>query len=65
MGQELKDFFKSHGVRQLDIARRIGMSVPSVTQFLNAYRPIPSDVARKLQDYKMEIMDQKRMEVKA
>lgn len=55
-GTEWKDFFREHGVTQHKVAQRVGYSVPSVGQYLNEYRPMPSHVLREFQRIREEVL---------
>jgi DNA-binding transcriptional regulator YiaG len=45
----LKAFFKDAGVRQVDLATVLGVSLVTVNQWLSGRRPPPADVEEKLE----------------
>jgi CRP-like cAMP-binding protein len=51
-GLEWKKFFKEHGVTHVTISKKVGYSVPTVTQILNEYRSMPNNVLRAFQQIK-------------
>lgn len=59
-GVEWKRFFRDHGVTQHKVAQKLGYSVPSVGQYLNEYRQMPSHVVRKLQEIREQILAEVR-----
>jgi len=57
----LKIVFKNLRVRQLDVAAYCGVSISSMTQFLNGYRTADAALESKMQAY----ANQKRREAQA
>jgi len=55
-GTEWKQFFRDNGFTQHKVAQRVGYSVPSVGQYLNEYRPMPSHVVREFQRIREEVL---------
>lgn len=49
----LKDMLRERGINQIRVARALGVSLASLSQYLNGYRAIPPDIESKLK----EIMD--------
>jgi DNA-binding transcriptional regulator YiaG len=48
----LKAFFKDAGVRQVDLAAVLGVSLVTVNQWLSGRRPPPADVEAKLEMFR-------------
>lgn len=55
-GTEWKEFFREHGLTQHKVAQQVGYSVPSVGQYLNEYRPMPSHVVRDFQRIRESVL---------
>ncbi|MCF8105640.1 MAG: helix-turn-helix transcriptional regulator [Desulfohalobiaceae bacterium] len=45
----LKSALRSRGVRQIEAARILGVSVSTLSHLLNGYRPIPPDMQERLE----------------
>lgn len=50
-----KRIFQEFGIRNIDIARKIGKSFSSVNRYLNGYAPIPPEVQTKFNEYIEEL----------
>lgn len=44
----LKNILRSRGIRQVEAARMLGVSVSTLSHYLNGYRPIPAEVQEQI-----------------
>jgi transcriptional regulator with XRE-family HTH domain len=61
-GQELKQLRKKLGCSQWAMAKRLGISQGSVTNYENEYTAIPEDINKELEGMKFDIIADKIME---
>ncbi|MFP4429390.1 MAG: helix-turn-helix domain-containing protein [Desulfovermiculus sp.] len=55
----LKTVLRSKGVHQAQVAQALGISLSSLSHYLNGYRTPPADVQRQLDELQQQITGEK------